>query len=87
MAAASILATFADGYSTNRMLSNLNNYEINPLMGKRPGKGKVFFTLAITEGMVLTLAHYMEDWRYVILGGKTAVNTHWFIHNMNLPKE
>ena len=81
---ASTLATGADFYTTSEFLKNPNNYELNPILGKHPSNSEVFMVLASGQVIVLTIAHFFPKLRPYLLGGKTAINTSFAIHNSRL---
>ena len=81
---ASTLATGADFYTTSEMLENPNNYEMNPILGKHPSNSEIFMVLATGQVITLTIAHFFPKLRPYILGGKTAINCEWAIHNSQL---
>ena len=83
---ASTLATGADFYTTSEFLENPNNYELNPILGKHPSSSEVFMVLATGQVITLTLAHFFPKLRPYLLGGKTAINTGFAIHNTQLPR-
>ena len=54
---ASCVAAAADAYTTTRALDNPNNWEINPVIGKRPSDSKVVITLGVSQILTIVLAH------------------------------
>ena len=94
MAGASILASFADAYTTCGALNNPNNSEANPIMGKRPSNGRVIVTIGLSELIALGVSHWYPvvdfpligkvNMRYGFLGMKTVINTGCAINNSRL---
>ena len=80
----STLAVSADTYTTTRMLTNPNNYEMNPIMGKHPSDGRVIATMAVGHALVLLIAHYFPEYRKFLLGSKTMINTGLALQNREL---
>jgi len=81
---ASCVATGADIHTTTRMLDNPNNYERNPIMGRHPSDATVISYMITSQILVLTIAHFVPEWRKWILGSKTAINFAWAINNTQL---
>ena len=86
MAAASVLAQFADTYTTVRGLDR-GYTEMNGLMGSNPGRGKVIMFGISSQALALIISHYYPDARYWVLGGKTIVNGSLAVHNYNLQED
>ena len=84
VAVASVIASAADCYTTTQFNNNPNNYEVNPLISRHPSDGRVIITMGITEGITLLVAHYWDDYRIWLLGGKAMLNTGLAIHNRTL---
>jgi len=80
----SCIATGADIYTTTQMLNNPDNYERNPIMGRHPSDTTVISYMITSQTLVLTIAHFMPEWRKWILGSKTAINLGWAINNTRL---
>ena len=84
IAVLSCVATAADAYTTISMLDNPDNYEMNPILGKHPGDGKVVFVLGITQVLSLVFVHYFPDLRIPFLGLKSGLNAGCAVHNTSL---
>ena len=80
----SCLASVADQYTTCRALSNDNNWEINPMLGRRPSNEKVVIYLSVSQIVTVLVTHFWPDMRIPLLTGKATINTTFAIHNHNL---
>jgi len=80
----SSVATALDCHTTCRMLDNPDNYEMNPLMGKHPSDSRVIAHMALFQAATLTAAHFLPEYRTLILGGKTTVNLGFAVNNIRL---
>ena len=90
----SVLASAADAYTTTQALNNPYNYEVNPLLGKRPSDGKVIVYLGLSQLIALAISHWYPDvelpligkvnMRHGFLGFKAIVNTGCVVNNSQL---
>ena len=72
--------TAADMWSTSYALSN-GATELNPLYGKNPSDGTLAISGAISAGVFLLIAHFLEpdarDWFLGIVGGGRFAAAAW----------
>ena len=78
---ASCLASVADVYTTMEVLDN-GGYELNPLVGKHPSDGKLITYMVTSQTLFTLLAHYLPDYRSLLLGSKAFVNAGCAMHNL-----
>jgi uncharacterized protein YceK len=81
-----IAAHGANWYTTKRHQTFQNVTELNPVLGDRPSQEEIAGYFLLTGLAGLTVAHFMPDYRYWILGPYTAVNTYFTVHDMRLLK-
>ena len=81
---ASCFATGTDAYTTMRMLDNPDNHERNPILGKHPSDAEIIIYMASSQILALTVAHFVPEWRKLILGSKTAINLGASLNNVRL---
>ena len=85
LAVTSILATGFDTYTTERMLDNSQNYEMNPMMGRHPSDSRVIVTMGLTQVAVIGLAYFLPvKYRRALLTSKIIFNTGLAVHNLRL---
>lgn len=85
LAITSSIMTSLDIYSTVKMLENPNNWEMNPIMGRRPSKNRIYFTMGLTQALILGLTYILPPkLRKVLLGTKIIANKYGFIKNLTL---
>ena len=82
----SSMASVADMYTTCNALSDPDNWEINPMLGRHPGNGQVIIYMSFSQIVTVIIAHFWPDMRKRILTGKATINTVFAIHNDNLIK-
>ena len=79
---ASVVMSVADMTTTMEILND-GGYELNPCIGRHPSNERVVLFMVGSETLTIILAHYFPEWRTVILGGKTVINTMCVINNVN----
>ncbi len=79
-----ILGHSADALSTEKMLDNLNNYEINPILGEHPSDTKIITYFSFTGIAALTISHFYPELRIPLLSIYGTVNFGLAIHNKRL---
>lgn len=80
----SSLASVADMYTTCNALSDPDNWEINPILGRHPGNEQVIAYMSFSQITTIIVAYFWPDMRKKILTGKATINTVFAIHNDNL---
>ena len=87
-------ATLADMGTTVGFLGNPDNWEISPILGRRPDPLAVITTLLITQAITVTIAHFLPDLKLPLIGKvdmrkqllytKASINTSNFCWNTRL---
>lgn len=68
MLAWSSAASVADMYTTISALRNPYNWEVNPVLGRRPNPLAVITTLLVTQIITATIAHFVPDLTLPLFG-------------------
>lgn len=79
-----VLGHLADGLSTERMLDNPNNYEMNPGLGRRPSDSKIRIYFSITGITVLIVSHFYPELRIPLLSLYGTAGFSYAVHNKTL---
>jgi len=79
-----IAGIMADAYSTKHMLTNPNNHELNPILGKHPTNSQLAIYFPLTAIITLGLSHFYPDFREPLLFGYGGLSFGAAIHNSQL---
>ena len=78
----SVVFSGLDCYTTLGMLSNPDNWELNPILGRHPTNREVVFYMILSQVVVLWIADRFPRLRKYILGLKFLMNA--FCVGLNL---
>ena len=79
-----VLGIIADAYTTEQMLNNPNNHELNPSLGKHPSDSQLAIYFPLTAIITLGLSHFYPKLRNPLLFGYGSLSFGAAIHNSQL---